>query len=402
MLAVGVLLLAGCSDKPTPQPDKPLRDLSATEKQLVASGGIFGLKLFREIAAEERDKNVFISPLSVAMALGMTYNGASGTTREAMKQALELQGMSLEEINQSYRSLIDLLCQLDPKVTMQIANSIWHRRDFAVESTFVNLNQTYFDAVVRDLDFRDDAAVTTINAWVNDKTNGRIKTIIDNIPDAVVMYLINAVYFNGTWTTRFDRDDTRDDQFILADGATKPCRMMSLEEFKFPSLHSEAFDAADLPYGDGNFRMAILLPHAGISVDSIVSLLTEENWRNWIAGFSEVKQDLYLPKLKIEYEIKLNQALSALGMGVAFTDQADFTGINSAGNLYITEVKHKTYVAVDEEGTEAAAVTSVGVGVTSAPQSFRVDRPFIFVIHEKRSGTILFMGKIVDPVWSEN
>jgi serpin B len=374
------------------------------EENLPASSDGFTLGLFKTIVAEEnrdKQKNVFVSPLSVSLALGMAYNGAAGETREAMQRALGLQGMSIEEVNNSYLNLANRLRNLDPTVTMKIANSIWYRQGFSVEQSFIDLNRTYFDAAVRALDFNDPGAVTTINAWVNENTNGKITSIIDETPDGMMMCLIDAVYFKGAWKTQFDKNVTRADQFILSYGGRKPCKMMSLRHFKFQQLHEEAFEAADLPYGNGAFNMAILLPDSGVTVDSIVSLLSDDNWRDWLTRFRDFTQDLQLPKFQIEYEIELSEVLSALGMGIAFTNAADFTGISRNDLLKISEVKHKTYVAVDEEGTEAAAVTGVVVGSTgSPPRPFRVDRPFVFVIHEKESGTILFVGKVVDPVWT--
>jgi serine protease inhibitor len=393
----GLMVLVCCSDKSTPPTTTQARDLTTVEKELVSSGNKFGLKLFREIVSQEGDKNIFVSPLSVAMALGMTYNGANGATQEAMQNTLELQGMSLEDVNKSYRSVIDLLRGLDPKVTFQIANSIWYRQGFEVESTFVDLNQTYFDAVVQSLDFANPSAVVTINNWVNENTNGKINEILDKIPDEAVMYLIDAIYFKGVWKLQFDPKKTFTGTFHLPDGSAKSCQMMSMPETGISFFETNVFSAADLKYGTGDYSMTILLPHSNISLDSVMAQLTDENWQTWLGEFKSRGMTLDLPKFEIEYEKSLKDVLIALGMEVAFSDLADFTGINRQGNLAISEVKHKTYVKVDEEGTEAAAVTSVGIGTLYQPSSLNVDRPFLFVIHENHSGTILFMGKIVDP-----
>ncbi|MCX6832238.1 MAG: serpin family protein [candidate division Zixibacteria bacterium] len=393
------MLLVQCSDKSTPPPTPtPVRDLTTAEKELVTSGNKFGLKLFREIVSQEGDKNVFVSPLSVAMALGMTYNGANGATQEAMQNTLELQGMSLEDVNKSYRSVIDLLRGLDSKVTFQIANSIWYRQGFEVEPTFVDLNMTYFDAVVRALDFADPSAVVTINGWVNENTHGKIDKILDEIPDATVMYLIDAIYFKGIWKLQFDPKKTTAEPFHLPDGSVKSCQMMAMPETDIAYFGTREFSAIDLKYGDGDYSMTILLPNQNMNLDSVMAQLTDENWQSWLGQFRLQNWALQIPKFEIEYEKSLKEVLSALGMGVAFSDFADFTGINRRRNLQITAVKHKTYVKVDEEGTEAAAVTSVEIGLTSTgPRIFIVNRPFLLVIHENHSGTILFMGKIVDP-----
>jgi serine protease inhibitor len=379
------------------------RELTLAEKQLVESDNKFGFKLFKEINKTEKDKNVFISPLSVSMALGMTYNGADGSTKEAMETTLELSGLTIQEVNESYQSLIDLLAGLDPKVIFEIANSIWYRLDyFLPEEEFINLCETYFDAEVRGLDFNNPDAADTINAWVNENTNGKIEEIVDKpIDPAIVMFLINAIYFKGTWTYEFDEDETKDDWFYLLDGSKKACKMME-QGGEYNYFSNDDFQAIDLPYGDGDFSMTIFLPHPGKNIDSLIAEFDEENWDNWINSFSKDSVNIYIPKFKLEYELELKDVLTALGMGIAFVPyQADFTKMYSGGGVWIDKVKHKTFVEVNEEGTEAAAVTSVEMGFTSVGPSrgfvMRVERPFVFVIRENHSQTILFMGKIVEP-----
>ncbi|MCK4857386.1 MAG: serpin family protein [candidate division Zixibacteria bacterium] len=407
MILVGTVVVAllalQCSGEPTDPDNKETRELTNAEKVLVQSGNSFGLKLFQEIVNQEADSNIFISPLSVAMALGMTYNGARNETQQAMQEVLELKGMTLPDVNESYRTLIDLLLNLDPKVKFQIANSIWYRDGLPVYPDFIDLNRTYFDAEVTSLDFNDPAAVVTINNWVDEKTNGKIDKIIDKIGPQMVMYLINAIYFKGDWTAKFDTANTRLDLFILSDGSPTNCQMM-FQHGDFFYFRGDGFAALDLPYGDGKYSMTIFLPDSVSGVDALIAQFSEVNWEVWFSSFQETELDVFLPKFELEYELKLNDVLSALGMGIAFDEYAaDFSGIAplTCGNLYISEVKHKTYVKVDEDGTEAAAVTSVGIAITGVlPQpQFRADHPFTFVIRENHSGTILFIGKIVEPVW---
>lgn len=371
------------------------RELTAAEKGLLQSDNNFGLKLFKEIVVEEEDRNVFISPLSVSMALGMTYNGAHGSTREAMQTTLELSGLTIQEVNESYQSLIELLTGLDPKVIFQIANSIWYRQGESLEEEFIDLNKTYFDAEVSPLDFSAPNASEIINGWVNENTDGRIKKIVDGINPLTVMFLINAIYFKGTWTYKFDEKWTRDDLFTLPDGSQKACRMME-QEGEFQLSKNSDFVAVDLPYGDGYFSMTIFLPHPDKDIDSLIAEFNQDNWNAWINSFSKKEVTLEFPKFTLEYELALNEVLEALGMGVAFTPEADFSRMRKSGGLWIDEVKHKTFVEVNEEGTEAAAISSSGME-ESAPYRVRVDRPFVFVIREHHSGTILFMGKIVEP-----
>ncbi len=400
---LAVVLVFGCSENPSgakkETPDEPGVDLSSVEKELIQSDNRFGFKLFNEIVKEEKDKNVFISPLSVAMALGMTYNGASGETQKAMQQTLELNDLTLEEVNQSYEHLIELLTSLDPKVKFQIANSIWYRQEYTFEEEFLNLCTKYFDALVRGLDFDDPNAAKTINEWVDENTNGKIKEIVSYpIDPLTVMFLINAIYFKGTWTYQFEKDQTRDDWFNLPDGSRKACKMMK-QEATFRYLADADFQAIDLPYGDGDFSMTVFLPNPKKDIDSLIAEFDHENLNHWINNFSERELTLQLPKFTLEYELALNNVLKSLGMAIAFDPfQADFTKMyEGPENAYISKVKHKTFVKVDEEGTEAAAVTSVEIRVTSVGLQMRVDRPFVFMIRENVSQTILFIGKIVDP-----
>ncbi|NOY59312.1 MAG: serpin family protein [Calditrichaeota bacterium] len=383
-------------------PDSPMRPLSQGEQKIVKASGEFGFSLFKEIQKTQKDENIFISPLSVSMALGMTLNGAANETARAMQNTLEFGGLSDEEINQSYQSLIRLLADLDPKVRFQIANSIWYRLGFTVEQPFVDVNKTFFNAEVNALDFNSPEAVATINSWVDSNTNGKIKTILDQIDPMAVMFLINAIYFKGTWTYEFDKKLTEDEPFYIGDTTQVTCKMMK-QSNDFLYFQNEEFQAIDLPYGDGAFRMTVFLPAPGNSVDALIAQLNAQNWAEWMGQFSKQKGTLYLPKFKLKYEKVLNQVLSALGMGIAFDGgRADFTKINKNGELYISQVRHKSFVDVYEEGTEAAAVTIVEMRATSvggeSPGFFmRVDRPFLFAIREQNSQTILFMGKIMDP-----
>jgi serine protease inhibitor len=395
-VCLGVL---GCSKNSVSADPKGWRELTASEKSLVESGNQFGLKLFKEIIKEEKDKNVFVSPLSVSMALGMAYNGANGETQQAMQKTLELNGLTIQEVNQSYKSLIDLLAGLDPKVKFQIANSIWYRQQFSFEKEFIDLNKKYFNAEVKGLDFSDPNAAKTINGWVDKNTNGKIKEIVDSpIDPLTVMFLINAIYFKGFWTYQFDKKLTKDDWFILPDSSKKACKMMS-QKAKSQYFENADFQAIDLPYGNGDFSMTIFLPHPQKNIDSLIAEFNQDNWNKWINNFSKHEVMIEFPKFTLEYELILNNTLKALGMEIALNpDLADFTKIyRGPENAYISKVKHKTFVQVDEEGTEAAAVTSVGIAMTLAPPWMRVDRPFVFVIRENKSQTILFMGKIVEP-----
>lgn len=404
-VALSCILLAGCGENAVSPGKQTPRSLTPAEHEMVQAYNAFGLRLFREIVRDAGEDNVFISPVSVSMALGMTLNGAAGSTEEAMKSTLEFTGMTTAEIDQCYQSLIELLVGLDPEVQFQIANSIWYRLGWTFEQPFLDACQTYFDAEVSGLDFSSPEAAAVINEWVSQSTNGKIPEIVDNPIDIyTVMFLINATYFKGTWTYKFDQGLTKDDQFTLPDGSKAPCKMMQQPEpgktGDFTYCANDSFQILDLPYADGWFSTTILLPAPSVELDSVIAQLDQETWSQWTAGLGDETGRIEMPRFELRYETSLNDILDAMGMGVAFDPySADFTGMHAEGGLFISRVKHKTFIKVDEEGTEAAAVTSVEVGATSTPDNFemRVDRPFLFVIREKHSGTILFIGKIVNP-----
>ncbi|MBS3944622.1 MAG: serpin family protein [Melioribacter sp.] len=395
-----LIFIVGCESSSQFNDEIPMRELTRFEKQLVASADNFALKIFKKIADDEPGKNVFISPLSISMALGMTLNGAEGNTYEAMRNTLSLSGLTQQEINESYQSLIQLLTKIDSKVIMQIANSIWYRNTIPVKPDFIETNKKYFNAVINPMNFNDPATVNTINNWVKESTNGKIAKIVDKIDPQTIMYLINAIYFKGTWQYQFDKNKTMDDLFKKESDDQVKCRMMNLETDFYVSSN-DTFTMLDLPYGKGNFSMTILLPAKDKKVKDVVSSLTDVVWKNSINSLSKTKKQLYMPKFKMEYKIKLNETLKVLGMEIAFDPyNANFKKIyEGVGNAYISEVDHKTFVDVNEEGTEAAAVTSVTIGVTSILDNIiRLDRPFVFVIREKASNCILFIGKLEDPL----
>ncbi|MBC8346966.1 MAG: serpin family protein [Candidatus Marinimicrobia bacterium] len=392
---ISFLVLIACDD-PKEENRPPPRDLTAAEKSLVSSDNAFGLNVFKALSQGDPDSNLFISPLSISMALGMTLNGAADSTYEAMKSTLELAGLSETEINESYQSLIELLINMDPKVAFKIANSIWYKEGLPVYEGFIQTNKTYFDAEVAALDFSDPKAVDRINDWVSENTNELIQKIIAEIPADMVMYLINAIYFKGDWRFQFDLKDTKNGTFFNDDDSESTLPMMT-QKLSAPMGWNDETTIVDLPYGDSLFTMTIFLPSGDI--DQFVSDLSPQKLSNWIDQLAPASFDLTMPRFELEYEKKLNEILSDLGMAIAFDgENADFSRImplDISGNLYISEVKHKTYIKVDEEGTEAAAVTSVGIGITSGSPRIVIDHPFVFAIRENHAGTILFLGKIL-------
>ena len=397
-LVLAVLITVGCSDPQGPGAsiDALPRQLTVAEQKMISGSNAFAFDLLGEINKTQRDSNVFVSPLSASMALGMTANGAAGSTWDAMRTGLRLGDATREEVGEGYKSLIALLRGLDKSTDFRIANSIWYRQGFPFHQSFLTESQSLFDARVQGLDFTSPASLGTINSWVNEATVQKIPTILDKISDDEVMFLINAIYFKGKWRTAFDSRQTTNAPFFASDG-TKPNVPLMTQTNTLRISDGTGFTAVDLLYGNSAFAMTIVLPNEGVSVNTVAQSLDDQAWAKLTESFFETRTILHLPRFKLEWKRKLNDDLVALGMGTAFTEgQADFSRMSPDGhNLFITEVVQKTFVDVNEEGTEAAAATSVGVGVTSGPRLVRVDRPFMFVIRERLSGTILFIGKIM-------
>lgn len=378
--------------------------LTSEEQQLVEKGNAFAFEWFKQITSTlESHDNTMVSPISLSTVLAMTANGAHGETKEEIYGVVGLEGLEERVINDYYQKLITGLPLVDPTATLDIANSIWYRRGFSVLPTFLDVNREYYKAAVEALDFADPAAPGRINSWVDQHTHGKIPSIVENIPANMVMYLINAVYFKGVWQQQFDPENTSTGIFHLANEDSLQTDFMRLES-SFSLQNSELADAIELAYGDGQYSMVVIKPKDGYTPTDVVDQLGKANvWKQWMGGLRASKVNLHLPKFKFSYDRTLNDDLMTRGMGLAFSEHADFSRINSEEDLLISEVKQKTFVEVNEEGTEAAAVTSVGVGVTSMPMitQFVVNSPFLFVIREVQTGLILFIGQVNDPSTEE-
>jgi serpin B len=398
-----VLLLVGCFERTIDtlreDIDKPI--VAPIDTSVPKANTEFGFNLFNTIWETEQNQNIFISPFSVSTALSMTLNGASGETEQAMIDTLLLKGITTDSINSSFAQLQQALQTSDPKVTLTIANSLWGNQGIQFKPDFLQRNTQFFNAEISVLDFLDPSSLTTINQWVNDNTNGKIPKILDEIDANAVLFLINAIYFKGAWQTEFDPSNTRDGTFHLADGSTKRVPMM-FRSGRYSHYRGDAFQAVNLPYGDGRISMYIFLPARDSDLNTFLDTLNTENWESWMSQFREQELSFRMPKFKLEYGTKeLNDALTVLGMGIAFDQsRADFSRMVSledlGANLYIDKVSHKTFIEVNEEGTEAAAVTIVGIVKTSLPPEFTADRPFFFAIRDNETGTVLFMGTVVD------
>lgn len=404
-LVAATLALSGCDAVgPGDGPGEPLtelpRSLTVAEQSVIANGNRFGLDLVREVVARDPRANVVLSPFSASMALGMTLNGADGGTFDDMRATLGFAGLTQDEINESYAALIELLTGLDASVTFDVANSVWANELVPFHQAFLDALTESFDARSETRDFTDPATLDAINGWVDDSTNGLIEKILDTLDPDLVMLLINAIYFEGAWTTEFDPADTHQQAFERADGSFVQVPMMTLSDVEVPTGGGPGWQTVELLYGRQAFSMLIVVPDG--DARDFVATLDADRWDDIVAGLAPRTMDqISIPKLRIEYDAFLNDALRAMGMQVAFEPGADFTRMSPAGDqICIDFVRQKTFLEVDEEGTRAAAVTAVGIGPTSF-NGLVADRPFVFAIRERLSGTVLFVGLIGDPTAPE-
>ena len=394
LAAACFIMVACCNHSNSVTPNKQLQAIPATFSDQTSEFAFDFLK--KHNAEEKADKNYLVSPLSLHIALGMLLNGAEGKTKEEIQTGLRVSS-DMTTTNSIYKDLIDNLPNADPKVTNTIANSVWYRNNFIVEKSFLNILKTSFNATASAEDFNNVATVGKINTWASDNTNGKIKKVLEKIEPAHVMFLMNALYFKGDWKIPFKTENTQDASFAGTTGSKTVKMMNMLEPVKYAKRTD--YQAIELAYGSGNYAMTILLPNEKTNVGTLINALSGTEWKNLNVALQEQKVIVGLPKFTLEYETNLNNVLTNMGMPTMFSEMADLSKIAPpAGKIKVGFVKQNTFVAVDEKGTEAAAVTTIGIIVTSAPSYPEVicNRPFLFIISEKQSNTILFAGKIVN------
>jgi serine protease inhibitor len=379
------------------------------EDHLVASANTgFAFKLLKQLAKDQPGNNIFISPFGVSTVLQMAGNGAAGQTKAEMQQVLGTTSLIQAVVNTGSRDINQYLNTSDTNNILTIANAIWYQKGIPAKPDFLSCNQQFFGATVAPLDFTNVNAhpVDVINSWASEKTHGKITHIADGMmsppPD---LFLANAVYFKGKWEDPFDRGSTKDRAFHLRNGGQKQVPMMEKSR-KFTYRRGSGYQAVRLPYEGWNLSMYVFLPDPGSGPEKLVGIMTGDKWeRVTRPGFEDRDGTVVLPKFKLEYSVGLEKPLKALGMNVAFNPfgAADFSGISSR-SLYISAVQQLTFVEVNEEGTEAAAVTGMAVPMSSGPEppppppfKMIVDRPFLFLIADEPTGTILFMGLIFEP-----
>jgi serpin B len=400
--AASCLVACQSGDDPGPSVEPNERHeivLTKVEETLTDGNNTFAFGLLRSVAAyDEGSDHIFVSPLSAGLDFGMLSNGAAGDTFDEIRRTLGFADISNEDINDYYLKMLTELKAADKGVTLESANSIWIRNNFPVLDAFVNINKEKYDAEVRNENFSDPATLAMINAWCAENTHGKIDRILDELPDDAVMCLLNALYFKGIWRETFDKELTIDDTpFYNEDGTTTPVSMMHSDRVARYAA-GEGFKMLELPYGNGAFSMALLLPSEGSTVTSVAESLDATVWNDCLARLNECNVMLSFPRMSIEYKIELNDVLKAMGMPTAFDSyRADFSLINPDIKTYISKVIQKTTLDINEEGAEAAAVTLIvlsylsGSG-SSASISMTFNRPFLFFIRESSTGVILFAG----------
>ncbi|MGA3230720.1 MAG: serpin family protein [Candidatus Binatus sp.] len=382
---------------PAPDPAVTSRVSSATDD--------FGFRLLNALA-KDPTQNTIISPLGVATAFAMAYNGAAGDTKTEMAKTLALGSLGDEDINRANHYLMHTLAEADPAVQTEIANALWVQKDFPINPDFRTVCESFYDASAASLDFIGDptGAAAAINSWADKNTHHRIPVLVAGIRPDTRLMLTDAVYFKGRWSSPFKKAQTRPRPFHLLSGASRQTAMMD-QSGTYAYLENQSFQAIRLPYGNQRYAMYVFIPRKAAGLPDFIRSLDETHWTQWTSQFARRSGQIVIPKFETTYSKQLNDALKEMGMRLAFDDRrADFSRIHPY--LFISDVEHKTWVKVDEEGTEAAAATSIGMSVAAiavAPMpSFVmiVDHPFFFAITEQQSGALLFAGIVMDPTLS--
>jgi serine protease inhibitor len=373
--------------------------------QLVAANNGFGFNLFRQLQAltPSQNKNLVISPQSIAIALAMTRNGTSESTLAEITKVLEFNQLDATTIDASYAKLLTTLKTADPDVQLAIANSLWVNQNVTLKKPFISNVQQFYQAEISNLDFANPTAKNVINKWVEQKTVNKIPKIINSTSPEDALYLINAIYFKGNWTKQFDPSLTTEQDFYSQPNVPKPQTMMN-QTGDYRYYANDQFQAIRLPYGkNAELGMYIFLPKETSNLKQFNQQLTDDNWQEWLSQMRSQQGTITLPRFKLEYETQLNDVLMSLGMKKIFTpSQADFSQMTDI-SVALDSIKHKTFIEVNEEGTEATGVTSIGIRITSAisqkskPFTMNVNRPFFFAIRDDITETIIFMGNVVEP-----
>ncbi|MBU3214928.1 serpin family protein [Clostridium estertheticum] len=402
-MSLAMTLSIACSQK---GPDKVISDynikakeLSQPVKKVSDANNIMAFRMLKSTLGVNKNINTIISPMSLSTVLSITQNGAGGSTKEEMKKAIELSGIDDKTINDEYKNIIANFNSIEG-LKVKMANSIWIDKGTEIKETFKNMGKKYYESEIRDVDFSKSKTTDTINTWIAKHTAGKIKKIVDKFDYDTAMVLVNTLYFKGDWAVPFKKENTQKKDFNLSNGSSKKIDMMN-GDINVEYLKENNFEAIRIPYKDKKFGMYVLLPNANSSVESLMKEMSYENWNKWKKQFKAEERIVEMPKLHIEYEQELNKMLMGYGMKRAFKPGADFSKMSKDNDLYISLVKQKCYIDVDEKGTEAAASTAVIMKETSVKplelNKFIANRPFIYVITDNKTDSILFMGNVEKP-----
>jgi serpin B len=399
LLVLAIVLASGCIRPNGTTTTTTTTTLVSTDElqTLVDANNQFAFELYAEL--KDDGGNMFFSPFSISTALAMTYEGARGQTADEMQSVLHFPEDDMIRRN-SFAQLISHINAPSAEYELNTANALWAQQNYPFLNTYIDTVRENYYSEVTNLDFvgETEKSRVTINDWVEEKTNDRIKDII---PPGVLtpltrLVLTNAIYFKGTWITQFDKEDTRLQDFKLGGNRTVEVEMMYLPDEEFNYYWSEDLQVLEMPYEGDQVSMLVLLPEEG-KMEELEESLTPENLNLWRSSLREQEIDIYIPKFELETKYFLTQNLAEMGMPTAFSMDADLSGMDGTTDLMITDVIHQAFVRVDEEGTEAAAATAVIVALKGMPNQFRADHPFIFIIQDTETGSVLFMGKVTDP-----
>lgn len=403
LLAVSILPLCGCSTQKQPQPDEPAKPLDLTTKsqEFIRLGNNFSFAFLDRVQAEAKTDYV-ISPLSLQILLGMILDGAQGETEAQICKVLGYGAGETEAVNLFCKSMLQQLPAMDPKTTLKMANAIFVDEGWPLKKSYMDDVKQYYSAEIANLPFSDNqTSLARINGWCSDHTNQLIPKILDSVDPNMLAYLLNALYFKSQWAHQFPKAATGKEVFTDESGGQGGAQMMRLNE-SFAYTETKVFQAVKLPYGNGAFSMTVLLPKKGSKVSDVTAALTKTDWNELRADMVSCTVDLWLPKFETTFHIHLNELLSAMGMPAAFdAEKAEFKGMSEYA-LYLSFVQQDAVIKVDEEGAEAAAISSAGMMKETAfiPDDqvvFHADHPFIYLITENSSGAVLFAGRFSKP-----
>ncbi len=410
LMGLILLMFAGCDSFDLGMIEDNRDELDTVDPNLVRANTIFGFRLLNELRQSQQHNNTLLSPYSLSVALAMARNGAGGATERAIIDALQLQALDPESINVNYVYLQRALQAPDSKVTLEIANALWAAEGIELDPGFLDRNNQFLDTDIATLDFTEPTNVSTINDSINTNTNGAIPSVVDAIDPQTIACLISGIYFKGSWQGEFDTSRTIDEPFYLANGDKKQIQMMRRTDW-YPYYAGDQFQAVSLPYEDNQMGMYIFLPDPDTDLNTFLDRLNIEDWEAWMSRFSSREVSLVMPKFKLQYSVELKDALEQLAMDIAFDeDRANFSRMTTSSvPVFISYLTHTAVVEVNEEGTEAStgsfvffdAETTALAAESVPPIPFIVNRPFFLAIRDNQTGTVLFMGVVMDPTTVE-